>query len=207
MRLNSRMAPVSVISMARRKAEQLYVTDRDEWRAWLAKNHDTAKEVWLIYYKKHTGTPRIPYEDAVEEALCYGWIDTTVKRLDDDRYMQKYTPRKPKSIWSEANKARARKMIKQGRMTEAGLSRIRDAKRSGEWKKAATPDLPTQIPPDLRRALAADKTAKRNFDDLAPSYKKQFIWWISGAKRGETRQRRIEKTVRMAAENKKPGMM
>jgi uncharacterized protein YdeI (YjbR/CyaY-like superfamily) len=193
--------------MVQGKVKQLYVTDREAWRAWLKKNYDTASEIWLIYYKKHTGKPRIPYDDAVEEALCYGWIDSTVKRLDDDKYMQKYTPRKAKSVWSESNKARAKKMIKQGRMTEAGLTRIGDAKRSGEWKKAGTRDLPDKIPPDLKRALVANKTARRNFENLAPSYKKHFIGWISSAKRDETRQRRIEKTVSMAAENKKPGML
>jgi len=193
--------------MVRGEVKQIYVTRREEWRAWLKKNHDTAKEIWLIYYKKHTGKPRIPYDDAVEEALCYGWIDSTVKRLDDEKYMQKYTPRKSKSVWSELNKARAKKMIKQGRMTEAGLSRVRDARRNGEWKKAVTRALPDKIPPDLKRALAANKTAGRNFENLAPSYKKHFIWWISSAKRDETRQKRIKKTVSMAAENKKPGML
>jgi uncharacterized protein YdeI (YjbR/CyaY-like superfamily) len=193
--------------MVRRKVQQLYVIDREEWRAWLDKNHDTAKEIWLIYYKKHTAKLRIPYDDAVEEALCYGWIDSTVRRLDDERYMQKYTPRKAKSVWSDANKTRARKMIKEGRMTEAGLSRVRDAKRSGEWKRTGSRDLPDKVPPDLKRALAADKKARRNFENLAPSYKKHFIWWISSAKRDETRQRRIKKTVSMAAENKKPGML
>ncbi|MFH1314049.1 MAG: YdeI/OmpD-associated family protein [Candidatus Eisenbacteria bacterium] len=193
--------------MVRQEVKQLYVTGREEWRAWLKKNHDTVKKIWLIYYKKHTGKPRIPYDDAVEEALCFGWIDSTVKRLDDERYMQKYTPRKAKSVWSETNKARAKKMIQQGRMTETGLSRIRDAKRSGEWKKAGSRDLPDEIPHDLKRALAANKSAKRNFENLAPSYKKQFIWWISSAKRDETRQKRIEKTVSMAEENKKPGML
>jgi uncharacterized protein YdeI (YjbR/CyaY-like superfamily) len=193
--------------MVQRKPRQLYLTDRKEWRTWLSKNYDTATEIWLIYHKKHTGKPRIPYDDAVEEALCFGWIDSTVKRLDDERYMQKYTPRKPRSVWSEANKARAEKMIKAGRMTDAGLARIKDAKRSGEWKRSAMRGLPDRIPPDLRRALAANKIAERNFSDLAPSYRKHYIGWISSAKRDETRQRRINKVVKMAADNKKPGMM
>ena len=136
----ARGPPVSVIGMVRQKLKQLHVTDREEWRTWLEKNHDVEQEIWLIYYKKHTGKPRIPYDDAVEEAICYGWIDSTVKRLDDEKYMQKYTPRKAKSIWSELNKTRAGKMIKAGRMTETGLERIREAKRSGEWKKARSLD-------------------------------------------------------------------
>lgn len=101
--------------------KQLYVTDRDAWRAWLEKNYDTEKEIWLIYYKKHTGKPRIPYDDAVEEALCFGWIDSTVKRVDDEKFAQKFTPRKNKSNWSDLNKKRAKKMIREGRMTKAGF--------------------------------------------------------------------------------------
>jgi uncharacterized protein YdeI (YjbR/CyaY-like superfamily) len=199
--------PVSVIGMARRKPKQLHVIDREEWGAWLEKNHDVEKEIWLVYFKRHTGKPRIPYDDAVEEALCYGWIDTTVKRLDDKRYMQKYTPRKADSVWSEANKARARKMIKEGRMTEAGLAKIREAKQRGEWQRSRPVTLPDEIPPDLKQALAADKKAEANFENLAPSYRKQFIGWIASAKREETRQKRIKKTVRMAAANEKPGML
>lgn len=108
--------------------KKLYVKSRDEWRSWLQNNHAAEKEIWLIYYKKHTGKPRIPYDDAVEEALCFGWIDSIVKRIDDEKYIQKYTPRKDKSIWSELNKKRTEKMIKQGRMTEAGLIKIQKAK-------------------------------------------------------------------------------
>ncbi|MGB2982026.1 MAG: hypothetical protein WBC77_12350, partial [Candidatus Zixiibacteriota bacterium] len=102
-------------------SKTLYVTNRDDWRAWLRKNHSSQKEVWLIYYKKHTGKPRIPYDDAVEEALCYGWIDSTIKRIDEEKYAQKFTPRSEKSNWSELNKRRAKKMIREGRMTQAGL--------------------------------------------------------------------------------------
>ena len=111
----------------------------------------------MIYYKKHTGKSTIPYDDAVEEALCYGWIDSLVKRIDDEKYTQKYTPRKKKSVWSKKNKERVEKMIRQGRMTEAGLSKIREAKENGEWEKAAgsVPDDLT-IPPDFQQALAAN---------------------------------------------------
>jgi uncharacterized protein YdeI (YjbR/CyaY-like superfamily) len=100
----------------------LYVTTRDEWRAWLAEHHDTEREVWLVSYKKHTGRPQIPYDDAVEEALCFGWIDSLVKTIDDERFAQKFTPRKEKSNWSESNKRRVRKLVREGRMTEAGLA-------------------------------------------------------------------------------------
>jgi uncharacterized protein YdeI (YjbR/CyaY-like superfamily) len=103
----------------------LHVTTRNEWRAWLAEHHDTEKEVWLISYKKHTGRPQIPYDEAVEEALCFGWIDSLVKTIDEERFAQKFTPRKMKNNWSESNKRRVKKLVREGRMTQAGLSKIK----------------------------------------------------------------------------------
>jgi uncharacterized protein YdeI (YjbR/CyaY-like superfamily) len=183
------------------------MTNRDEWRAWLETHHDTVQEIWLVYYKKHTGKPTIPYDDAVEEALCYGWIDSLVRRIDDERYTQKYTPRKKNSVWSKKNKARVAKMIQQGRMTDAGLAKIKQAKDNGEWDKAVG-SLPEtlSIPPDVQHALTANPTALHNFQHFAPSYQKRYIAWITSAKRAETRQKRIQETIRRAAQNKKPGM-
>ena len=175
-----------------RPSRRLHITNRDEWRAWLEKHHDAEKEVWLVYYKKRAGKPRIPYEDAVEEALCYGWIDSTVNRIDDEKYMQKFTPRKNESVWSEANKRRAGRMIKHGRMTEAGLAKIREAKRTGQWDRAGRRQYPTEIPHDLKGALAANKKAGQNFENLAPSYRRQLLGWIMSAKRDETRRKRIK---------------
>jgi uncharacterized protein YdeI (YjbR/CyaY-like superfamily) len=188
------------------KAEkQVHFTNRDDWRSWLAENHGTEKEIWLIHYKKHTGKPTIAYEEAVEEALCFGWIDGVLRRLDEDRYVLRYSPRKNKSIWAESNKERAERMIKQGRMTEAGLAKIREAKKNGEWDKAiSTQDGPV-IPPDLKETLAGNRKAMKNFDNFAPSRQKQLIWWVTSAKRDETRQRRIEETVSMAERNMKQG--
>src|ERR1044072_1059586 len=102
----------------------LYIADRRAWRAWLEENHARETEVWLVYYKKHTGRPRIPYDDAVEEALCFGWIDSTVRRLDEERFLQKFTPRKLKSNWCESNVKRARRLIAEGLMTKAGFDAI-----------------------------------------------------------------------------------
>jgi uncharacterized protein YdeI (YjbR/CyaY-like superfamily) len=188
------------------KVKSLYVTDRRQWRAWLKSHHASEREIWLIYYKKHTGKPRIPYDDAVEEALCYGWIDTTVKRMDDERYMQKFTPRKPRSVWSKHNKERAEKMIKGKRMTRAGLVRIEDAKRSGAWERAEKPEQPTRVPPELKKALSANKTAARNFHNLAPSYRRDYIGWLLSARREETRRKRLREIVRLVSQNKKLGM-
>jgi len=189
-------------------SKTLYVSNRVDWRAWLAKNHLTEKEVWLIYYKRHTGKPRIPYDDAVEEALCYGWIDSTIKRLDDEKYAQKFTPRNFKSNWSELNRKRARNMIKEGRMTKAGLVKF---KLAGKQKNKQTEDKPIDkkvvIPADLKKALSANKKALENFNNFAPSYKKLYIRWILNAKRPETRTKRIKQTVKWSVENKKPGMI
>jgi len=195
------------------KYKQVYVTDRKQWRAWLKEHHASETEVWLIYCKKHTGKPRVPYDDAVEEALCYGWIDSTVRRLDDERYMQKFTPRKPGSVWSKLNKERTLRMIKAKRMTRAGRVRVENAKKSGAWDRADDPArassaaLANTVPPELKRALAANKAAARNFGNLAPSYRKQYIGWFLSAKREETRKKRIKVIVERAAKNKKPAMV
>ena len=193
--------------------KQIYIVDRKQWRAWLRAHHASEREVWLIYYKKHTGKPRIPYDAAVEEALCYGWIDSTVKRLDDERYMQKFTPRKPGSVWSRLNKDRALKMIKAKRMTRAGMLRIEGARKSGAWERAygRAPSSgaagPVKVPPELKKALAANKAAARNFENLAPSYRRQYIGWLLNARREETRKKRIAIIVKRAARNEKPGML
>src|SRR5512136_2082325 len=110
---------------------------RDEWRAWLEENHATATEAWLVHNKKHTGKPGLALEEAVEEALCFGWIDGVLKPIDEEKYALRYSPRKKGSLWSETNKRRVRKLIKQGRMTEAGLAKVQEAKANGEWRAAA----------------------------------------------------------------------
>jgi uncharacterized protein YdeI (YjbR/CyaY-like superfamily) len=180
------------------------MTDRDEWRAWLAEHHAAEKELWLVFYKKHTGKPGVSYEGAVEEALCFGWIDGIGKSIDAEKYTLRFSPRKRNSVWSASNKKRVAKMIKQGRMTEVGLAKVNEAKKNGQWRKATQREDPTNIPADLVKALRANKQAQQNFERLAPSHKKQFIWWIMDAKTDATRQRRIQKTVRLVAQNKKP---
>jgi len=185
--------------------QQLHFTHRDKWRAWLEANHATAKEAWPVIYKKHTGKPGLALEEAVEEALCFGWIDGLLHRLDDEKYALRYSPRKKGSIWSEVNKRRVRKLIKQGRMTEAGLAKIRDAKANGEWRAARLRENVTNLPDDLAQALKTNRPAWHNFERLAPSHKKQFIYWITSAKTDVTRRKRIHETIRLVAENKKLG--
>jgi len=188
--------------------ETLYVTNRQDWRAWLKKSHQTEKQIWLIYYKKHTGKPRIPYDDAVEEALCFGWIDSTVRRIDDERYAQKFTPRSNKSDWSELNIKRAEKMMREGRMTKAGLAKFDETKKNIKKEKKVKPAKKRLvIPPDLKKALSTNKKSWENFNNFAPSYKRLYIGWITDAKKQETREKRIRQTVKWSTQNKKPGMM
>jgi len=180
--------------------KQLYFANRDDWRNWLERNHNTKKEAWLIHYKKHTGKPGIQYDDAVEEALCFGWIDGKLRSIDSDKYALRYSPRRKNSVWSEANKKRAERMIIQGRMAQAGLTKIRQAQESGEWHRATSRDM-LEIPPDLEKRLVADKDAGLSFKLLTPSRQKQLIWWFTSAKREETRQRRIDEIIRLVKEN------
>jgi len=165
--------------------------NRATWRAWLERNHDKKNEVWLAYYKKNAGKTSVTYEEALEEGLCFGWIDSTVNRLDAERYMQKWTPRKPKSIWSASNKSRIKKLIAEGRMAPPGLAAVAIAKKNGSWRALDRIDPEPQIPPDLAAAIDADPQIKAKFGSVSPSQRKILAWWIIGAKQPETRARRI----------------
>ncbi len=186
--------------------KQLYVKDRDKWREWLSENHAAEAGIWLIFYKKETSMPTIAYEAAVEEAICFGWIDSIIKKIDAAKYVRKFTPRSDKSKWSSLNKKRANKMIKEGRMTEVGLAKIKAAKKTGLWAKDARPRISLDIPPEFAKALAHNKKAKENFDNLAPSYRKYYIGWIAMAKRPETKNRRIEESIALLEKGKKLGL-
>jgi uncharacterized protein YdeI (YjbR/CyaY-like superfamily) len=183
----------------------LYVTDREDFRSWLEKNHESASEIWLIFYKKQTGRPNIPLADAVEEGICFGWIDSLIKKLDENRYARKFTPRKHGSIWTGLNLARAQKMISIGRMTEAGLAKLKSGKKLTPvpWKGATkVPELPA----DLNTALSADKRAQQHFARLTARYVTMCLSWIEAAKRPETRERRIREFVALTARNERIGM-
>jgi uncharacterized protein YdeI (YjbR/CyaY-like superfamily) len=187
--------------------KQLYIPDRDHWREWLAKNHSKEeKGIWLIFYKKNTNQPTLEYEQAVEEALCFGWIDSIIKKIDDDKYARKFTPRQNDSIWSELNKKRAGKMIKQSRMTKAGLGKIRAAKKTGLWLKDPRPKVSFDMPEEFAAALAKNKKAKDNFNDLALTYRRHYIAWITTAKRAETKKRRIAESIDLLEQGKKLGL-
>jgi uncharacterized protein YdeI (YjbR/CyaY-like superfamily) len=182
--------------------EALYVTTRDKWRVWLKRNHAEKQGVWLVFYKKHTGKPSLPYDAAVEEALCFGWIDSQVNRLDDERYIQKFTPRKKNSTWSALNKKRVQMMVRLGRMAEAGLRAIEEAKKNGSWTRLDVVERLDRVPPDLAKATAGNAQARKHFSKLPDSAKKQFLWWIESAKRAATREKRIKETVRLLSQGK-----
>jgi uncharacterized protein YdeI (YjbR/CyaY-like superfamily) len=157
--------------------------------------------------QKSSKQPRIPYDDAVEEALCFGWVDSLVKRIDDEKYAQKFTPRKNHSKWSEPNKKRARAMIKQRKMTQAGLAVIAEGILAArEEPRPKRTDKNISIPEFIEKALKANKKARENFDNLAPSYRRLYLGWITSAKREETQKRRLAEAIGLLAQNKKLGL-
>ncbi|MHC4194258.1 MAG: YdeI/OmpD-associated family protein [Planctomycetota bacterium] len=178
----------------------------EEWRKWLSRHYATAAEIWLVFYKKETSKPTIAYGAAVEEALCFGWIDSIIKRIDDTKYARKFTPRKDKSGWSKLNKRRANKMIKEGKMTDVGLAKIQAAKKTGLWAQDARPQISLDIPAEFAKALARNKKAQENFDRLAASYRKHYIGWIAVAKRPETRERRVAESIALLQKGEKLGL-
>jgi uncharacterized protein YdeI (YjbR/CyaY-like superfamily) len=179
--------------------QRVEVTSSAEWRKWLSAHHTQKQGIWLVRYKKPD--PRhVSWSDAVDEALCFGWIDSQPRKLDDTRSMLLITPRNPKSAWSGINKEKVQKLIAEGRMAPAGLRMVEAAKASGTWDKLVAVEK-MEMPPDLVKAFAAAKEAKQNFDAFPPSTKRGILDWISQAKRPETRAARIEETVTKAKDN------
>jgi uncharacterized protein YdeI (YjbR/CyaY-like superfamily) len=187
--------------------QEIYFKNRNQWRNWLEKNHNQCDEgIWIVYFKKHTKKPSISYDEAVEEALCFGWIDSKINRIDEERYRQIFIPRRKKSIWSLLNKKRAQKLIKEGKMTEAGLKEIKKAKKQGTWQKAYTSQTKPTMPEELKKALKQNTVALDNFNNFTNSMQLRYIYWINDAKREETRQKRIKQVVQLATQNIKPSM-
>ena len=176
------------------------MTSRDAWRRWLEKHHAVKSEVWIAYYKKHTGRRCVSYEEAVEEALCFGWIDGQVRRLDEDSYAQRFTPRRAGSHWSTVNLRRFERLRAEGRVTDAGMAKGPTATTkiaAASWR------LPDEVPPDIEKALKKSRMAWANLQALPPSHRKKFVLWLSSAKRPETRQRRTAQAIAMLEKNEK----
>ncbi len=172
-----------------------------EWRRWLADFHDSEPEVWLVFHKRHTGQASIAYEDAVDEALCFGWVDSLIKRLDAARYARKFTPRKADSKWSTANRQRYAQLKASGRLMPAGFDRA-PTDRSGDAPRPS----PAKVPQYMQEALASHPAAWKYFESLAPSYRRMYIAWIDSAKQQETKLRRLQEAIRLLAAGKKLGM-
>ena len=183
----------------------LYVKNRKEWRAWLSKHHGTAPEIWLVYYKKHTGKPRVPYNHAVEEALCYGWIDSILKPIDADRWAQRYSPRRPTSRLSAMNRERVRRLIAAKRMTKAGLASIEHA---FDRKKDTKQVVSWKLPADIERRLKDATVVWNNYRRFPKSYQRIRIGWIDAARaRRAVFEQRLGYFIKMTAQNKRFGMV
>lgn len=177
-------------------------SSRDGLRDWLWKNHGSSSGFWLVIAKKHADG--LHYDEAVEEALCFGWIDSTTRKLDDDHFQIWYAPRKADSFWAISNKRRVERLIAAGRITPAGQAAIDRARANGSWEALdAIENL--EVPDDLRAAFRENRNARAAYDKLAPSHKKQYLYWINSAKRAETRERRLRETVSRLAQGIKPG--
>ena len=175
-----------------------------EWREWLAEHHDSESEVWLVFHKLHTGVVSIAYQDALDEALCFGWMDSLVKRLDDRRYAIKFTPRRADSRWSTKNRKRYAALQANGRLKAAGIKRAPTdrtyAPRPARFK------MPSKLPPYIETALRKHPAALRYFESFAPSHRRRYVGWIESGKREETRARRLKEAIRLLAAGRELGL-
>ncbi|MFH1213578.1 MAG: YdeI/OmpD-associated family protein [Candidatus Neomarinimicrobiota bacterium] len=187
--------------------KQLYFTTSGQWREWLADNHDKESVVWLIFHKTSARRPSLDYEKAVGEALCFGWIDSIIKNVDEITYVRKFTRRNEHSKWSEINKRRVAKLISEKRITPAGMKLVELAKANGNWDKSdRPPQVSSEIPAEFRAALVHNNLAMENFKSLAPGHQKQYIIWIALAKRPETKQKRIAESLQLLEKGEKLGL-
>jgi uncharacterized protein YdeI (YjbR/CyaY-like superfamily) len=190
-----------------KSANFLAVSSPQEWRQWLEKNHRTETEIWLVFLKKNTGKPCISYDYAVEEALCWGWIDSIIKRIDENSYVRKFTPRTDTLKWSALNLTRIHKLIQEGKVTPAGMAKIDTGLLAGTLKPVVKPsEMVKTIPPELQAVLSEDTIVWQNFNNRSKSEQRNILGWIGSAKKEETRQRRIKEVMELLAQNKKLGL-
>ena len=189
--------------MQKKKIETFCPKSPTDWRKWLEKNHQSKPSIWLVYFKSSTKVPSLSWSEAVDEALCFGWIDSTKKTIDEERYMQYFSRRKPNSTWSKINKEKVAKLIKENQMAKAGFDSIATAKHNGSWTALDEVEA-LAIPEDLKAALVNHKGAMEYFDGLSKSVKKILLHWVFFAKRTETRQKRILEIAENAGKNLKP---
>lgn len=189
--------------MPKNELETYCPSSQTDWRAWLEKHHASKQSVWLVYYKASTKFASLTWSEAVDEALCFGWIDSTKKTIDDERYMQYFSKRKPSSTWSKVNKDKVAELIVNNQMTKAGLACIKIAKQNGNW--SLMDDVENLVlPKDLKFELIKNKNAIAFYEQQSNSIKKQILHWVVVAKRPETRKKRIDEIVQSATEGKRP---
>ncbi len=181
----------------------LIFCNRQEWRNWLSHNHEQIDSVWIVFYKKCSTKKGITLDEAVEEALCFGWIDSRQHNRNEESFILRFSPRKANSVWSKVNRERAERLIASGQMTPAGFVKIEEAKKSGQWKKAYTNLTLQTIPIDLAKALKSNHEAWNNFGMSAKTYRNMYIFWVNQAKTPQTRQKRIKTVVEQSQQNKK----
>jgi uncharacterized protein YdeI (YjbR/CyaY-like superfamily) len=175
-----------------------------QWREWLEEHHASEPVVWLVFYKRHTGVASIEYKDALDEALCFGWVDSLIKRLDDRRYALKFTPRRADSRWSDANRKRYAELKADGRLRPAGIKRPPTDR--GYGPRPARLPLPSRLPPYIQAALRAHAAARRHFDALPQEQRRRYIAWIESAKREDTKLRRLKEAIGLLADGKVLGL-
>jgi len=185
-----------------KEKEELYFKNASDWREWLHNNHNSSTGVYLIFYKVNSPFESMRWEEAVQVAICYGWIDSTVRNLDEHRRKQIFCPRKNKSVWSKLNKTYIEKLIAENLMHESGLSKIEIAKQNGSWKSLDDVEE-LIIPDDLALAFEQNQSAFDNYKNFSPSYRKSYLYWLNQAKREETRNNRITTIIELCQQNKK----
>lgn len=194
-----------------KELEQIYFKSSESLRSWFEKNFDKSSGIWIMFYKKHVNKECVSYGEALDEALCFGWIDSIIKRIDKDKYVRKFTPRKNLSNWSEVNKNKVLALIKEGKMNEAGLNKIDIYLKTGkvDWKNedsrgAEIKEL--EVPGFIKKEFAKHEPALTNFNKLARTFKKHYVSWITDAKRDKTLISRLKESIELLKENKKLGL-
>ena len=182
----------------------LLVRTISQWRAWLAKHHSSEADIWLVFHKQHTGVASIDYKDALDEALCFGWVDSLIKRLDDSRFARKFTPRRADSRWSDVNRKRYAELKALGRLKPPGIQRPPTTR--GSAPRPPRLELPAKMPAYMTSALRKHPTARRNFEAMPPSHRRRYFAWIESAKREETKLRRLEEAIRLLVSGKELGL-
>ena len=186
--------------------KELYCKNREMWHEWLQKNGTTEHEIWLVFYKKGSGRPSLTYDEALDEALCFGWIDSIIKRIDNVKYVRKFNRRNAGSRWSARNKQRIAVLTEEDRITEAGYEVINAARQNGSWEKQNQRPVVDGMPEEFREALDKNEKARSYYESLASSHKKQYLLWIGTAKKKETRERRVKEALVLLEKNQQLGL-